>query len=232
MSTQFQNLKLVTRIACIINGDQVFGEGRGKWDARTRTSHGVIQFTGQLQNFTAGYGNSWHCKHHYTPMPEETEGTNFFGQVVGAGHTLYVVTRMNFLGGKNTIVVSARVFRPENGVQVMEQTRVGEYTGPLDLVELRPYHEVILPNGPGRAGGSSYREVIAADGTMVQTWYDTEFYFPPQFVLPTPLHISYESDASYNRQTGVFTVSVHPVMTCINMQNAQILNTEVTEAAS
>jgi hypothetical protein len=192
------NLTLVTEISGVINGSAFTADGGGTWNASASRSSSRLSFDHAIDGFIPILCATWSCKHH-PKLAEPRDGEkNPFSAILDAGATIGTVLTMTYPFGNDRIVAIGRIDRAKPGEQRARQTRVGWYSGPLDIIEQEPFAEHFSPAGPGRATGRSARTVRRANGSSFAIAYEWQISFPSQFALDKPFVVEYAPDSSWD----------------------------------
>lgn len=200
-------LTLETQIAGIINGTKFTCEGSGISELGTGTSSAIIKFGNRIPNFTPLLCKSWKCVTH-PPIAKPPEGDdNFFKMLVERGEKIYTFTIIKYPFAKDQILCTSVCYRPQSDRQVVNQTRMGTYSGPIDIVSQKPFEEYIEPCGNGKAIALSEREVVRSNGEIIKIKYNTEIFFPKAYRLPCVTIIRNEGTAVWSNEKLTFTLN-------------------------
>lgn len=196
-----------THIAGIINGTKFTCEGSGTSEFGTGTSSAVIKFSNSIPNFTPVLCKSWKCNTH-PPVAQPPEGEeNFFKKLVERGEKIHTFTIIRYPFAQDQLLCTSVCYRPQTDRQVVHQTRMGTYSGPIDIVSQKPFEEYIEPCGNGKAIALSEREVVRSNGEIIRIKYHTEMFFPKAFRLPYVTIIRNEGTAVWSNEKLTFTLN-------------------------
>jgi hypothetical protein len=140
---------------------------------------------------------TWNCKNHAPAARMLPSGLNPLGEFLDRGGRImeYMIIEYPFTG--DAILVTSACERPTVDLQVVYQTRVGNYTGPVDIVEQLPFDIEMFPVGRGTATGSSVRKVVRSNGEQLPIHYLDQIFFSHDFELSYPLIVGIGGEASY-----------------------------------
>ena len=150
-------MKLRSKIAGVINGGQFLAEGLGNWDGKT--CFGRIEFDRPLVNASPMLCSTWHCNNHrvlavWSDSADKT--LTPFAELLDNGVKLVVKSLAIYPDWDGQIEMVATIWR-ENGVQFVEQVRLGNYYGPVDIVKQFGYEQAYRLESPGSVCGDYTR---------------------------------------------------------------------------
>jgi hypothetical protein len=201
-------LRLLTTVVGNINGVDFRAEGVSRCLEPGHTV-GELQFDKAIPNFTPMLCKSWQCKQH-PPQAKMTycEG-NPIADFLDDGGRILEYTTIEYPQVGDKILVTSVCERPDLEVQTVYQTRVGTYSGPVDIIDQMPYDIEIDFDGPGRAHGSSVRTVVRANGEKISIRYEDEYFFSGGFTLPHSLTFKLSGEATYHPDESRYVLDTY-----------------------
>lgn len=200
-----ENINLTTSIAGNINRVEftASGEGIASDDGH---SESWLRFSTRVPNFTPMLCKSWQCKHHQVIASLESDRANPLVRFLDEGGIIFDRTEVEYPRGNGRILMTSHISRPNPGIQAVFQTRIGEYSGPDDIVRQLPFDQITKPSGAGRAVSESVRRVMRSTGDTISIAYTEEVYFSPEFELPFSLITRIGGEATYDVGSLTFTL--------------------------
>ena len=107
-------------------------------------------------------------------------------------------------------MVAATRSRPRPDERLVRQTRLGTYTGPVDVVEQLPFDVYVYPDGPGRATSESERRVVRRDGTEICVRYTDHILFPNQYELDREFVVTMGGESVWVSEDLTFRLDTWP----------------------
>lgn len=190
-----RQMGLVTKITGVINDVPFAAEGIGMSTPDTGHSSIELKFSNELRNFVPLLCKTWKCKHCKSVALPTNCNENFFAELLDRGEKILEHTTIEYPFANDKILATSICMRPEPTKQVVYQTRLGTYSGPIDIVEQLPFDDHIYPAGRGRAIAESVRRVVRKDGTEIAIKYTDQIIFSEQYELPSKLVIRYGGGA-------------------------------------
>lgn len=189
-------MRLLTTVVGRINGTDFRAEGESECPELGQ-SQGELRFNKKIPNFSPMLGGTWNCNNHVPVAEMLFPETNPLVGFLDGGGRIMEYTTVEFPITGDSILVTSICARPEPDVQVVYQTRVGDYTGPIDIVEQLPFDVELTPVKRGVATGFSMREVACADGDRMPIRHHDRIFFSDDFELPLPWSMEISGEADY-----------------------------------
>lgn len=189
-------MQLFTTVVGKINGTDFRAEGRGECPELGR-SHGELRFDKRIPKFTPMLCKSWTCKHHLHIARTSLSEVNPLAGFLDRGGRVMEYTTIEYPLAEDKILVTSICERPQPDLQVIYQTRLGNYTGPFDIVEQLPFNITLTSVKPGLAEGFSVRQVVRVNGERISIRYYDQVFFSHDFTLPFQLSFKISGEASY-----------------------------------
>jgi hypothetical protein len=199
-----KHFELETRVTGTINGVDFVAEGTGESVEGSGRSNATLKFSNLTPNFTPMLCKSWACKHHES-LARIADGTkNIFAKILDQGGTIYATTLIQYPFDQDMIIATSMCTRPAPGKQVVRQTRLGTYSGPIDIIQQLPFVSHFYPAGPGKAKAESMRQVVRRNGEKISIRYSEEYMFPEEFQLSGEIIVTYSGSAIWTPDTLTF----------------------------
>lgn len=191
------SIHFTTWIAGNINAQRFVAEGSGRSDGNGG-SRAKLVFDDVIPNFTPMLCASWKCSNHKAIALAEGMDTNPLGAFLDAGGTILDRTRVSYPNDWGTIFMTNQLHREGPDRQFSNQTRVGWYTGPSDIVSQNPYTEIITMLSPTTAVGYTKRSVNRSSGEAVEIEYFSDIVFSGPANIEGQLRFEFEGEATYS----------------------------------
>lgn len=189
-------MRLLTTVAGKINEADFRAEGQSECPELGR-SLGELRFNKRIPNFTPMLCRSWTCKQHFHIARIALSEANPLAVFLDSGGRIMEYTTIEYPSTEDKILVTSTCVRPQPGLQVVYQTRVGNYAGPFDIVEQLPFNVELTPIRPGFAEGFSVRQVVRSNGERILIRYYDQIFFSHNFALSLPLSFEISGEANY-----------------------------------
>lgn len=203
---------LISFIAGNINGKYFTAIGQGIGSKKMGLLQGKVKFsqTFPFQSFTAYLCRTWKCKHHPCFAKEIENGINIYQRSKGNFDAYTLVT---YPTGEKLSIIS-QVRNPDSKHQIVKQTRLGNYSGAIDIVEQLPYEDKIYPAGPGRIIIKGIRQVRRQNGELINIQWEEEVVFvDPSITLSSPQLMVYTpKKTKWDSKTLEFSVTTDVVI--------------------
>lgn len=189
-------ITFVTTVVGKINGVDFRAEGQGEC-AEPGRAQGELHFNTRIPDFTAMLCKSWKCKQHTPIARMALSEPNPLADFLDSGGRIIEHTDIEYPNVEDHIQVTSICERPEDGLQTVYQTRIGHYTGRIDITEQLPFNLEITPQGPGKASGYSVRQLVLAGGSRMKILYRDKIRFSDRFELPYPMTVEISGEVSH-----------------------------------
>lgn len=187
-------MKLHSTVVGIINGSSFTAFGEAEGDTKKGLSSFRLRFSNPIHNFIPMLCKSWSCKNHSSLLDTEE---NHLNAILKAGENIRFVTEIEYPYADSRIRCTGVISRPDADTQCVDQTRLGHYTGPIDIVEQIPFVGRVVPLGPGRAMEFSTRRVKRSNGEIIAINYTDTYEFPTEFTFGNSFNVNYGGKASW-----------------------------------
>ena len=165
----------VSTIAGVINGAPFMARGQGFIENGQTKNR--LDFMQQLERATPMMCSSWSCKHHKSYATFPNGAPNPLAVMLDQGVVIVTKTQALYPDYNGEIECVARILRT-GGIQLVEQTRLGAYEGPVDIIAQNSYSQEIRLVSPGLAVSDYERTVVRANGEHIMVRYVEEIQLP------------------------------------------------------